>query len=1462
MKPYETPTSRRGALMRAAFALGCLCSTSHAVEVAGSLLIDLDPADYNQAEGIWPQRSLTGIQGSFNKLANGTPKLETIAGAQAIVLDGDGDYLTGPNTTSALHGPNATHSVEYWAFQGQIRPEESVISWSRREGPDGTFAGFRYGSHNAWGAAARWGPPDMGYEGVHLNGPAAGAWHHIVVTFDGTTQKIYVDGQLNASEAATLDAKDGHPIYIGGERLNNGDDAGRFFQYSGAIGKLRVHSGALTDAQVLANYNEELAGYPGVTAAALPQPPLHRFSFNQAAGPAADGTVVTDSIGGLTGVVRGTGAQFTGTGIQLPGGAADTSPAYVDLPNGLISSKQRVSIEVWSTQLSNQNWSRLMAFGTSTIGEVNTPGNATGFNGADGLIVYANTEGNPHYRIERLGGGVLHGNTYRQSEDASVHNTELHHVVTYDPAASEWRLYRNGFLMEVLPESQGPTSLEDVNNWLGRSNFANDAGFNGIFNEFRVYNYTLNESQIRGNTLAGPEVVNLASPSDNFAWTPTAGGTYAFDNAGGQDNWGTGAGGAFPDGTGAFANITGTLTGPQTVELNTTATVGALTFGDLGGTHKITLAAGAAGVLEMDAGAYAPSINQSSTSAGNEISAPLSLTADTEIANLASNAPLTISGTVSGAGRFVKGGHGTVTITGDNSARSAGTAVNTGILDIGGGGFTGNLGSGPITTTDEGTLLFNLNANASFTQTITGPGAFTHGGAGTLTNNGNINNTGRVLVDDGSSFVNAANITGASSFLNDGSVVLEDGSVANPNGYASVGTINGGTMTIREGATFTVSGGGDFNIGDIGAGPSSLFVEGGEISVGTVWLGRNVGTSGVLLQTGGNIVERPGGGDNRIGGATPEANGSYGGWMMTGGTLQMANNLQIGGYGSGLMTIDGGNVNITGGFVAVGRFGGEGFASRGVLDVRSGSFTFDAGGNRIIAGEGGAGTINVRGDGTLVSAGGVTLGQTSGNGILNLHTGGLVETQLVNQLDPASATGTLNFHGGTLRARGDNANFIADIDRVYIHAAGAVIDSAGHDVATFQPFDDPTGQGIVTIPVINGGSGYLAPPVIEITGGGGTGATAVATLNGGTVTGITITNPGVDYTEAPVVNIHGDGFGTGLTLGTPTLTPNSPGFLTKTGEGSLTLNGTAFYTSSTIVQQGTLVINGDHAMVPGTVTVQSGATLGGVGTIGGRVVVNGSLNPGETTGTLLVENDVDFNAGSKLVIDIDGETGADKLDIDGDLDLTGAALELNVTGAADGLPYTIATFTGTRTGTFASVPAGTEVQYNAGSIVLTAVPAASGFQSWIAAFFPGETDPAIVGPDADPDGDGQPNSLEFALGGTPDNGADNAKIHHFTVDSDSDDQDELVMTIAVLEGTPGFTGTPSPTATHEGQVYTIQGSGDLADFQGGVSVVAEAVVPADAPTPPDGYEYRSFRLDASNGLSGRGFLRVDVTAAP
>jgi hypothetical protein len=60
-----------------------------------------------------------------------------------------------------------------------------------------------------------------------------------------------------------------------------------------------------------------------------------------------------------------------------------------------------------------------------------------------------------------------------------------------------------------------------------------------------------------------------------------------------------------------------------------------------------------------------------------------------------------------------------------------------------------------------------------------------------------------------------------------------------------------------------------------------------------------------------------------------------------------------------------------------------------------------------------------------------------------------------------------------------------------------------------------TENGVVTsINIVNGGSGYLAPPKINIIGDG-SGATAEATISGGVVTGIEVTNSGSGYWYLP-----------------------------------------------------------------------------------------------------------------------------------------------------------------------------------------------------------------------------------------------------------------------------------------------------------------------------------------------------------
>jgi fibronectin-binding autotransporter adhesin len=95
------------------------------------------------------------------------------------------------------------------------------------------------------------------------------------------------------------------------------------------------------------------------------------------------------------------------------------------------------------------------------------------------------------------------------------------------------------------------------------------------------------------------------------------------------------------------------------------------------------------------------------------------------------------------------------------------------------------------------------------------------------------------------------------------------------------------------------------------------------------------------------------------------------------------------------------------------------------------------------------------------------------------------------------------------------------------------------------------------------------------------------------------------------------------------------GGIVKADTNTVTLTGNNSYKGNTTVSAGSLYVNGDQTGAPGVTTVASGATLGGDGTIGGKVIVadGGTLAPGRNdtvSGTLTVKGDLGLSAGSIL----------------------------------------------------------------------------------------------------------------------------------------------------------------------------------------------------------------------------------------
>ena len=75
-------------------------------------------------------------------------------------------------------------------------------------------------------------------------------------------------------------------------------------------------------------------------------------------------------------------------------------------------------------------------------------------------------------------------------------------------------LYRDGEWVATQPVTIALGNLNDVNNWLGRSNWTADANTQGSYNEIRIYDFALTDNQVLGSFENGSESINLGLLGD------------------------------------------------------------------------------------------------------------------------------------------------------------------------------------------------------------------------------------------------------------------------------------------------------------------------------------------------------------------------------------------------------------------------------------------------------------------------------------------------------------------------------------------------------------------------------------------------------------------------------------------------------------------------------------------------------------------------------------------------------------------------------------------------------------------------------------------------------------------------------------------------------------------------------------------------------------------------------------
>lgn len=232
----------------------------------------------------------------------------------------------------------------------------------------------------------------------------------------------------------------------------------------------------------------------------------HRWSFGETAG----ATEFTDSVAGsVNAYLRGSGATVGGGQVLLDGGASTTA-AYIDLPNGIVSSRTGdATFEGWASINGSQYWSRLLDFGRTTSGEITGPSGGT--SGQHYLFLSAQNAGS--MTGQRM---ALQDGAGDQGIDFAVPYTQgeyFHFALVYrsrGAAGGRLSYFRNGQPMASLDTRILLPSISDVNVWLGRSQWSNDGNINGAYSEFRVWDGAYSEAQVAASTAAGPDA--LAAP--------------------------------------------------------------------------------------------------------------------------------------------------------------------------------------------------------------------------------------------------------------------------------------------------------------------------------------------------------------------------------------------------------------------------------------------------------------------------------------------------------------------------------------------------------------------------------------------------------------------------------------------------------------------------------------------------------------------------------------------------------------------------------------------------------------------------------------------------------------------------------------------------------------------------------------------------------------------------------------
>lgn len=395
---------------------------SAVLAVAGSLWVSLWASDYNAAvvPQTWDNRASAGpvsftngdfVTGSSN---NTFPSVQTLGGVTAVVFNVSADGVADSVSSAFSYFPITAFyqanswSVEYWVYHTGWESSGYNNAIGQLAGRPGTTCdsfSLNMGSHPTWGDISFWScdyawvstrnnPVDVAVTAASGGWrPLPFKWHHVVYTYSGATGQppyvltMYLNGVAYRSTSIQLAIKRNFNPTLG-----TWSDAGNNGNFG--MAQFHIHSGALTAAQVAANYYTFALSYdPTQTSTSTPSP-----TSSVTPSPSTTATTTATATGSPSGTQLyslSATPSSSQTPTSTPSSSTTQTPSITPSPSTAIQVSKALLVDLHASDFNTVtgHWDNVATAGTVSL--ANGDFVSAGISGAAPSLGYVGPVGSP-----------------------------------------------------------------------------------------------------------------------------------------------------------------------------------------------------------------------------------------------------------------------------------------------------------------------------------------------------------------------------------------------------------------------------------------------------------------------------------------------------------------------------------------------------------------------------------------------------------------------------------------------------------------------------------------------------------------------------------------------------------------------------------------------------------------------------------------------------------------------------------------------------------------------------------------------------------------------------------------------------------------------------------------------------------------------------------------------------------